>query len=289
MRKTLVSTTLLVLWLALLGPAPAGAASKEIIQLQRDVALLQQQVRDLQASVDKNHAVLRTLVEQSLDAVNRMNTTVGELQTSVQQAQANTNTRVDALATQVQSLRDSVDELTARLGQMSQQLAETQSVLQSVDARLAPPPPPEGTEGEAGSTATPPTASPPSAKTLYDNALRDFTSGKYELARQQFGDYLNYYGRTPLAGNAQFYIGETYYQQKDFRRAVAEYDKVINNYPGGNKVAAAHLKKGYALLELNEREAGVKALRTLLDKFPRSQEAGLARSRLERLGERISP
>lgn len=289
MRKTLVSTTLLVLLLALLGPAPAGAVSKEIIQLQRDVALLQQQVRDLQGSVDKNHAVLRTLVEQSLDAVNRMNTTVGELQTSVQQAQANTNTRVDALATQVQSLRDSVDELTARLGQMSQQLAETQSVLQSVDARLAPPPPPEGTEGEAGSTTTPPATSPPSAKTLYDNALRDFTSGKYELARQQFGDYLNYYGRTPLAGNAQFYIGETYYQQKDFRRAVAEYDKVINNYPGGNKVAAAHLKKGYALLELNERETGVKALRTLLDKFPRSQEAGLARSRLERLGERINP
>lgn len=288
MRKTLVSTTLLVLLLALLGPAPAGAASKEIIQLQRDVALLQQQVRDLQTSVDKNHAVLRTLVEQSLDAVSRMNTTVGELQTSVQQAQANTNTRVDALATQVQSLRDSVDELTARLGQMSQQLAETQSVLQSVDARLAPSAP-EGTEGEPGSTTTPPGTSPPSAKTLYDNALRDFTGGKYELARQQFGDYLNYYGRTPLAGNAQFYIGETYYQQKDFRRAVAEYDKAIKNYPGGNKVAAAHLKKGYALLELNEREAGVKALRTVVDKFPRSQEAGLARSRLERLGERISP
>lgn len=287
MRNALVSSILVVLATALLLPAPAGAVAKEIIQLQRDVALLQQQVRDLQASVDKNNAVLKNLVEQALDAVNRMNTTVGKLETSVQEAQATTNTRVDSLSTQVQSLRDAVDELTARLGQMSQQLAETQSVLQSVDARLAPPAPetPEGTA--PGTGQTPPATPPPSAKTLYDNALRDFTSGKYDLARQEFTDYLSYYGRTPLAGNAQFYIGETYYQQQDFRHAVAEYDKVINNYPGSYKIATAHLKKAYALLELNQREAGVKALRTLIERFPRSEEAGLARSRLERLGEKV--
>jgi tol-pal system protein YbgF len=169
-----------------------------------------------------------------------------------------------------------------------------------VDARLASPAGPETAAGAPARPpaaasgppteppAAPPTAAPPSARVLYDNALRDFTSGKYDLARQQFLDYLRYYGRTPLAGNAQFYIGETYYRQNDFRRAITEYDKVLESFPDSNKVAGAYLKKGYALLELGQREDGVAALRTLVQRFPRSDEARWARARLERLGEPVS-
>jgi len=289
-RKTLVSTGLGATLVALLlFPPPAGAVAKEIVQLQRDVALLQQQVRDLQTSLDSNNAVLKTLVEQSLDGVNRMGTTVSELEKSVQAAQGTTNTRVDALATQVQSLRDAVDEMAARLGRMAQQLSETQSVLQSVDARLAPPAP--ATPPTAGTTsgATPAPQPPPSAKALYDNALRDFTSGKYDLAWQQFSDYLKYYARSELAGNAQFYLGEIRYRQGDYRGAIDEYDKVLASFPASFKVAAAQFKKGYALLELNEREAAVQVLKTLIDKYPRTEEARLARERLERLGESATP
>ncbi len=290
MRKTLVSTRRIVPAVALaavllLLPRPAGAVAKEIVQLQRDVALLQQQVRDLQASVERNNAALQTLLEQSVDAVNRMDTTVTALEKSVQQAQGTTNTRVDALATQVQSLRDAVDEMAARLGRMAQQLSETQSVLQSVDARLAPPAPAGPTTG----TTPPATASaaqpPPSAKALYDNALRDFTSGKYDLAWQQFSDYLKFYARSELAGNAQFYLGEIRYRQEDYRGAIEEYDKVMASYPASFKVAAAQFKKGYALLELNDRDAAVQVLKALIDKYPRTEEARLARERLQRLGE----
>lgn len=287
MRNALAGA-LLICAAALLVPVPAGAVAKEIIQLQRDVALLQQQVRDLQASLDKNNAVLKTLVEQSLDAVSRMNSTVSALEKSVQEAQATTNTRVDTLATQVQSLRDAVDEMTARLGRMAQQLAETQSVLQSVDARLAPPipaPGPESAPGGSPAPASPPQSSPPSAKALYDNALRDFNGGKYDLAWQQFTDYLKYYGRSELAGNAQFYLGEIRYRQGDYQGAIAEYDKALEQYPASFKTPAVLLKKGYALLELNDRPAGTEILRTLIDKFPRSDEAQLARARLDRLGE----
>jgi len=289
-KKALVSTGLILGAAALallLFPSPALAQKKEVIELQRDVALLQQQVRDLQASVDKNNAVLKTLLEQALDSVNRMGTTVDGLEKSVQAAQATTNTRVDAMSTQVQSLRDTIDELSARLGRMAQQLSETQSVLQSVDARLAPPAP--GAEPQTAGAPVPPTPAPaqapPSAKALYDNALRDFTSGKYDLAWQQFSDYLKYYGRSELAGNAQFYLGEIRYRQNDYRGAIEEYDKVLASFPASFKVAAAQFKKGYALLELNERDAGVQALKTLLEKYPRSEEARLARERLQRLGE----
>lgn len=296
MKKALGTAAAVGLALALVAP-PAHAASKEIAQLQHDVELLQQQVRDLKESIDRNQGALKLLVEQALDSVNRMQKAVDGVEQSVQQAQARTNTRVDALTTQMQSLRDAVDELSARLGRISQQLAETQGVLQSVDARLASPPPatpPAGGEQPPPPQPAPPAASapaapapqrPPSATALYDNALRDFINGNYDLARQQFLDYLSYYGRTERAGNAQFYLGEILYRQGDYRGAIAEYDKVLAQYPTNAKVAGAQLKKGYALLELKEREAGMRALQTVIEKFPQSEEAKLARARLERLKE----
>jgi tol-pal system protein YbgF len=287
-KKALLCTAALGLAALLVWPQPAPAQKKEYIQLQRDVALLQEQVRDLQRSHEEKSALLKTLLEQALDSVNRMQTSVANLEQSVREAQANTNARVDSLGTQVQALGDGVDELRARLAEISAQVAETRSVLESVDARLAAP---GGTEAATTAQGGPPSgapsatpAAPPSADVLYSTALRDFIGGNYELARQEFTDYLNYYGRTQLAGNAQFYIGETFYRQGDYDRAIAEYDKVLGSYPNSYKIAAASLKKGYALLELDKREDGVRILRDLIQKFPGSEEAKWARARLERLG-----
>ena len=94
MRRVLVSTGILC-WAGLLGfPPQAGAVAKEIIQLQRDVSLLQQQLQTLQQTVDQNQAVMKTLLEQSLDAVNRMQQTASDLEKSVQESQAHTSGRL---------------------------------------------------------------------------------------------------------------------------------------------------------------------------------------------------
>ncbi len=294
MKKVLFLAAVAALVGVLLWPPPAVAQKQRdiLIQVQRDVATLQQQLRDLQQSVDHNNAVLKTLIEQAVDAVNHMGTVIDGLEQSVQQAQARTNTRVDSLVVQVQSLRDTVDEVGARLGRISQQLAETQGVMRSVDARLATTPPPapvEGSEGEPGAAAVPPTGTPAqtivlSAQSLYDTALRDFIAGNYDLSQQQFNDYLRYYGRTELAGNAQFYLGEIQYRQHNYQSAIQNYNRVLTQFSNSNKIPAALLKKGYALLELKQQAEGVRVLRQLLEKYPRSDQAPMARARLRRLG-----
>ncbi len=276
---------------------PAAAQKREVIELTKEVELLRQEVKELRQTVERDNAVTKSLLEQALDAVNRMKTTVTEAEQSMRQSQADGNSRVDSLATQVQSLRDAMDELSARLAMVSQQLAQAQGVLETVDSRLAGssgPPPVAGstTSPTTGGGNPPPTTSsappPPAPQSLYDNALRDLNTGKYDLARQQFQDYLQYYSRTALAGNAQFHIGETYYRQNDFKRAIAEYDKVLRDHPDSNKVAASLLKKGYAQLELNQRDEGVRTLRSLVEKYPRSDESEWARRRLKSLGETVS-
>jgi tol-pal system protein YbgF len=119
---------------------------------------------------------------------------------------------------------------------------------------------------------------------LYSNGLRDITSGKYDLARQEFLDYLKYYGTTDLACNAQFYLGEIAYHQKQYQDAVAEYDKVLTLYPKGFKLEPARLKKGMALIELGQKTAGIRELREVIRRYPGTEEERAARAKLKELG-----
>jgi len=264
---------------ALLAPAPARAVAREIIELQRDVTLLLQGQRDLQRSVDEKHAIQKTLLEQSLDSVSKLNTAMGSLQKTMQDVQANSGSRLDSMSTQVQGLADNLEEVKARLGKLNQQLAEMQSTLQSLDSKLS-----GGTPAPGPGSSTGASGPPPSADVLYSNGLRDITGGKYDLARQEFQDYLKYYPDTDLASNAQFYLGEIYYAQKQYKEAVGEYDKVISNYPKSFKLAAARLKRGMALLELGQKTGAIRELREVARRYPGTEEERRARAKLRELG-----
>src|SRR5271163_2211534 len=244
---------------SIIGPRPAEAVAREILDLQRDVTTLLQGQKDMSTQITTDHTVLKTLVEQTSDNVGKLNSTMGSVQKSVQDVQANSGARLDTMSTQVQGLSDNLEEIKSRLGKLNQQLVDLQSAVQSIDAKVsgsAPSGTTPNTNPRPGNDAgsAPPSAgnsaSPaPSADMLYSNGLRDITSGKYDLARQEFLDYLKYYSDTDLASNAQFYLGEIAYHQKQYQDAVAEYDKVLTAYPKSFKLAPARLRKGMALLD----------------------------------------
>ncbi len=131
---------------ALLAPAPVGAVAREIVELQQSVAQLIQGQQALQTTITQNDAVEKTLIEQSLDSVNKLAGTMGTLQKTVQDIQANSGARLDTMATQIQGVSDNLQEMQARLGKLNQQLTDTQTALQGIDAKLAsgaaPPPQP---------------------------------------------------------------------------------------------------------------------------------------------------
>jgi tol-pal system protein YbgF len=129
-----------------------------------------------------------------------------------------------------------------------------------------------------------PQANVPDPDSLYNSGLSFYNGGQYDLAIQAFQDYLRSYGGTDRASNAQFYIADSYYIQKNYKNAIREYDKCIERYPQGNKAAAAQLKKGFALIELGEKSAGLRELRSLIEQYPNSREADLARQRIKKLG-----
>lgn len=252
---------------------PAFAANKDMIQLQTQVQALQEQMARMQQSFDERMGVMRNLVEQTTDNINKMSVNVDTLNKSLQQQNADSAGRLDQVSSQVQSLHDSVDELKARMNNVSKQLSDMAAGQQNLNANPNQPPP----AGAANIQAPP-------ADVLYNNALRDYNAAKYQLAQQEFADYVKFYGNTDLAGNAQFYIADIEYRQGNYQQAVVEYDKVLEQYPGGNKAAAAQLKKGYALLELGNKDAGVKELQSLIARYPRAPEAAQAKDRLRKAG-----
>ena len=283
---------------SLLQPHNAGAVSREIIDLQHDVTTLLQGQKDLTTQITQDHTVVKTLVEQTNDNVNKLSGTMSSLQKSVQDVQANSGARLDTMSTQVQGLSDNLEEIKSRLGKLNQQLVDLQNTVQSLDAKIsggvpansggAPPPASFGTAKPLANAASPDNSAPsgpaPSADTLYSNGLRDITSGKYDLARSEFNDYLKFYGDTDLASNAQFYLGEIAYSQRQYSDAVSEYEKVLTNYPKSFKLAPARLKKGMALIELNQKPAGIRELKEVVKRYPGTEEDRRARAKLKELG-----
>jgi tol-pal system protein YbgF len=274
---------------ALLAPQPAGAVSKEMIELQQSVAQILQAQQDLRSTVDSNNATIKTLVQQSLDSVNKLGGEMNSLQKSVQEVQANTGARIDTMTQQTQGLSDNLQDVQARVGKLSQQMTDIQSLLQNIDARVsggsttgtaAPSEPVAGPD----SGAPPPAMPPISADTLYQNGLRDMTGGKYDLARQEFTDYIKHFPSNDLAGNAQFYLGEIAYSQNDFKGAIASYDNVLANYPKSFKVDASLMKRGMAELELGMKASGTRDLREVIRRSPTSDEAKRAQAKLREIG-----
>jgi tol-pal system protein YbgF len=278
-RYTTVLALPLVLWLA---ATPAWGVSKEIIELQTQVQALQDQMARMQQSFDERMGVMKNLMDQNTDSMNKVAASIGTLQTSLQKQQGEDGTRVDQLSGQIQTLNDSLDELKARLGKVSKQLEDMQAAQQNLSSQQASA---AGQAPGAGQTGSQPlSAQAPPPDVLYNNGLRDYNAGNGDLATQEFSDYIKFYPNTDLAGNAYFYLAELAYRQGNYQAAVKNYDQVLQSFPDGNKAAAAELKKGFSLVELGQKDEGVTALRHVVQRYPRSNEALQAKERLHKMG-----
>jgi tol-pal system protein YbgF len=115
---------------------------------------------------------------------------------------------------------------------------------------------------------------------LYRKAYEALRAGRHEEAAQGFRDFLRAYPASDLADNSQYWLGECYYDRKDFAQAVREFRRVIERYPNGNKVPDALLKVGFSYLSLGSAEAGRQTLTQLQRSYPRHEAAVLAGARL---------
>lgn len=262
-------------------PAMAPAASKEIQELQRDVALLQQQIKDLQRSQDEKFAAVTELARQSIEAANRASTGVAVMQSNLDKnlreqtdkvatPVIGLSTRLNEMGGDLRTLQQAVQDLAALMSRMQTQLSDINNAIRVMPAPPPQPPSNAGSPSGGGTTDTPPM---PAAK-LYDTARGDYQTGKYDLASPEFTDYLKYYGNTDLAPNAQFYIAMIHYAQNNFEDAVKEFDMVLEKYPDNNKTADALLFKGRALVKMpGHKTDGSNEFMEVIKRYPKTDQA----------------
>jgi tol-pal system protein YbgF len=291
-----------------LAPAALFGANKEMVQLQRDVALLQEDVRTLQRSLDDKMSALRTLVEQTLAMASKSGTSVAVLESGIRDRMVeqqksltgpviNMGVKIDQMANDFGALRESISDLTERMNKMQMQIVDLNNTVKVLSAPPAPPPgagatgdtaSAAGTSGPiAGAAAAPPAGM--SAKAIYESAMKDRSSGNLDLSLQGFQEYLRYYGNTELAPNAQFYIGQIYYDKNQFEPAVRAFDTVLEKYPANSKTADATYMKGMALLKSGQRNDAGREFLNVITNFPNSEVAAKARTQRKALGLNPSP
>jgi tol-pal system protein YbgF len=262
-------------------PTPARAASKETIELQTQVQQLLDMVQRLQTTMDTRFAVLQHLAEQTADSANQMSAAVTTLQQKIAAQSDATISKLDTASGQVQSLNDSVDELKSRIAKLDKTIQDMQAQLQNTQNPSAPQA--AAGPGEPAAAGMADQQIPPLKETL-QAGVRDYNAAKYDVASGEFQDVIHYYPMDNMAGTAQFYLGEIAYRQKSYTDAIKAYNAVLEGFPGNTKAPAAQLRKGLSLLQMDKKDAGITELRSLIKRHPQTPEAAQAKSKLSTLG-----
>jgi len=242
-----------------------SALRKENNSLENKISVLSDENQNLKTeflfrleNLQSEIRILSTGIEEYKDYLKRPSKEIGRVKEDVE-------VRLRILEERRKNLEEKIREMEDRLkgaeGKMKQMESEKSGPTKEVLSE------PKGLSAGMGD--------------LYKDAYETFQKGDLEGARRKFEAFLKQYPNTELSGNAQFWIGETYYQKKDFERAILEYEKAITKYPETGKIPAALFKQALAFLELGDKTNARNLLRRVIERFPHSDQAEMAKKKLE--------
>lgn len=195
-----------------------------------------------------------------------------------------------ALRGELETLRFETENSDARQRELYVDIDRRLQSLETAPRAFTPPPstPPSSSPPTFASPADeppPPVAGRPvgSDQQNYQAAFDMISARRYEEAGAAFQTFLSQFPTSPLADNAQYWLAETYYVRGQFMEALAEFRRVIEQYPQSAKMPDALLKVGYCQQELGDRNAARTSLQEVMRQFPDTTAARLASQRLGQL------
>lgn len=281
-----------LLMLALVaGPVSVPAQNKnDLASMQRDIAQLEDQVKQLQTSQNEKNKELTALVQQAVDASGRVTASLASLQKNLTDAlNASLNEQQNKIVAPVAVLKTRLDEISGELSAVQQTVGDLSTKFVKFDDRLkdiytavttppvsAPPPP--------AAAAAPPTANGAPAGTtalsLQQDAERDFSSGKYTLALDEFASFIKYFPDYAYAPVAQYHIAEIYKSNEQWEDAAKAFDDVVERFPKNEKTIDAAYWKAYSLQKAGRNADAREEYKSFLSQYSTSEHAAQARKNL---------
>ncbi len=284
------------IFLFLLIPLLLGGTQKEkkaYELIYQDVQILKQQVLKLDQKIGLHQDELQAIKQQMGELIS--------LVRALQSQQASMQEDQKKVPAQYQIVLEKMDAMTVQLSRFSADLMEIKNatlpllhqIEQAEDSGESQeeeqqPPAADDTgktlqqrEGEEESKSPlPPNLSP---QEIYNMAYADYLKGNYALAIDGFKIYLDNFSQSPFADNALYWIGECYFSQKEYEKAISRYNELILNFPLGDKVPAAYLHKGISLIEMDRNEEALSVFKLMVSKYPLEEETKIAQEKIKEL------
>jgi tol-pal system protein YbgF len=165
----------------------------------------------------------------------------------------------------VQKLSQQVAELETRLQQQSEELDQLRQAPQPTQAGYLP-----TRAAQSQGVATTPAQGEGSPTEVYLQSFGDYASGRYQAAIHGFKTFLQRFPNNSYASNAQFWLGDCYFNQQQYPVAIQEFERVLNNYPSAPKSPDALLKIAIAQLQLGATDEALQAIDSLNQRYPKS-------------------
>src|SRR5580704_13901466 len=271
-RIRLIHFSLAAILLLGLGAPPAHAVSKDMVQLQTQVQQLQDAIARLQQTSDERAGVLKDLVQQTADSVNKMAVVVNGMQLRMQSLQDASSQKNDQLSGQVQSLNDSLDELKARLTRMEKALGDVQASQQSTNALLGnmpgnipqgggATPQPAGPQ-RAGPVNPAPENPPSNRKPAPGTPLSSLTDGSQPAPTAAPG------ANTSPSPSEMYRTAYSDYMSGKNSLATSEFEDLIKAYPDDNLAGNAYYYIGEMDLRGNKPSSAIQNYDHVLEHYP---------------------
>lgn len=267
----------LLIVMLVLAAAPSVAGTKEeLVRLQNDVLTLQNQLRLLENSFNEQIQGLKSLIAQLNDQMGVSNKLLGKMATSLEGRTVGEKSDTQAVLQEIRSLKARVDDTATTLSALALQVSEMKVQSKAMSERAY-----QSASGD-------PAALSLSADSIFNEAYNDLVQGNFDLAIEGFTAFIKNFPSSEKADDAQYNIGEAYYNSRRLPQAIASFTRVIDDYPAADKVASAYFKRGKAEVALGENENAIEDFKLIVQKYPTAPEASLAKTELENLGVNLS-
>ena len=237
-----------------------------------------------------------SLYRQMIDVQKELKQLRSESSMKIQKSQADLDFMLEPLQREIQILKNAVEEnrefaqrpqneLTAfrrdfeiRLNGLEEKIDKARKEMEAklnevskasrAQPKKEPPPKGEASTGEA-------------MEALYKNAKQTYERKDFAAAREKFKAFLTVYPKGELSDNAQFWIGECYYSEKEYEKAIIAYDDVLKKFPKGDKIPSALLKQALCWQELGDKTFAQSLLKRVIREHPHTQQAKIAKEKLK--------
>lgn len=256
----------------LAGATSSRAGTKEeIMRLQSDVLALQNQLRMLEKTINEQNEGMRSLIVQLNDQIGKTNQMLGKITSGLESQSAGDRSANQGILQEIRNLGTKLDDAATRISALAQQISDLKVQTKPINQRVF-----QAAGNDPNTLAL-------SADNIYNEAFNDLIQGNFDLAVEGFTAFIKNFPSNEKADDAQYNIGEAYYNSGKVAQAIAAFTRVINEYPTGDKVVSALFKRGKAQLE-SDPDKAAEDLKTVFDKYPGSPEANLAKAELEKMG-----